>query len=93
MICQLSFHFYTSPERALESFHRVLRPGGQLFIADPGDDSLNQLAEPLVRRATPGFVGYTSGARLVEMLRDAGFDSVFWEASLPGIGVAQAVRT
>ena len=92
VVCQLSFHFYAAPEHALESFFRVLKPAGQLFIADPGDDMLNQLAEPLVRRANPGFVGYTSGERLVAMLRDAGFDPVYWEASLPGIGIAQAVR-
>ena len=34
LVCNNSFHYYQSPQAVLAEFHRVLRPGGTLVLAD-----------------------------------------------------------
>ena len=43
VFCVDSFHHYPNPQRALSEFHRVLKPNGQVVLADP--------AAPLLVRA------------------------------------------
>jgi SAM-dependent methyltransferase len=35
VLCMESFHYIADPERAIEEFHRVLRPGGRVVLAVP----------------------------------------------------------
>ena len=35
-----SFHHYLHPDKALKEFHRLLKPGGKLYILDPTADNL-----------------------------------------------------
>jgi ubiquinone/menaquinone biosynthesis C-methylase UbiE len=35
IFCIDSFHHYPNPKKALNEFHRVLKPGGQVVLADP----------------------------------------------------------
>ncbi len=35
-----SFHHYLHPDKALKEFHRLLKPGGKLYILDPTADSV-----------------------------------------------------
>lgn len=92
VFCCLSFHHYPDGAGAARAFHRVLTPGGKLFIADGGPAWFIALARPISVLGDPGFVCHRTGEEFREILAKAGFASVYWVEALPGIGVTIASR-
>ncbi|MGB5294852.1 MAG: class I SAM-dependent methyltransferase [Thermoanaerobaculia bacterium] len=92
VVCALSLHFYDDARAAVKGFHRVLRPGGRVYVAEPGTSWLNDLSAPLVRMANPALVRYRSADELRQLFDEVGFGPSQWSEVLPGIGVLVAPR-
>ena len=80
VVCTNSFHYYRQPLKVLQEFHRVVRPGGYLVLADWCNDFLackvSQWALQLVHRT--GLHRYAlercyKMAECEDLLRQAGF--------------------
>jgi ubiquinone/menaquinone biosynthesis C-methylase UbiE len=91
VVCSLAFHHYPDGLAAVRAFRRVLRPGGMVFIADPGPQWFNEMSQGFAKLADPGFVQHRTGAEFHMLLREAGFASIYWVEALPGIGISIAV--
>jgi len=92
IFCCLSFHHYPDGHAAARSFLRVLAPGGHCFVADGGPRWFVELARPVSLLADPGFVQHRTGEEFQQLFGSAGFESVFWVETLPGIGITVATK-
>ncbi len=90
--CCLAFHHYPDGAAAVKAFHKVLKPGGMAFVADPGPQWFNEMSQGFAKLADPGFVQHRTGAEFQLLFREAGFASVYWVEALPGIGITVALR-
>jgi ubiquinone/menaquinone biosynthesis C-methylase UbiE len=79
--CSSSFHHYPQPRKALAEMRRVLKPGGQLVLADfwlPAP--LRQLANVfLIPFAKDGDVRVYSRREVAEMIQSAGLSLLSWK--------------
>ena len=81
MICTNSFHHYPRPDRALAEMHRLLKPGGKVFILDPTADNLVfKLADKIIPRFEPEHVKMYSTREFQQMFQEAGLRDVTSEA-------------
>jgi len=90
IFCCLSFHHYPDGLAAVRAFRNVLGPGGVACVADGGPAWFAALSRSLSVAADPGFIRHRTGEEFVELFTGAGFSSVFWVETLPGIGVTLA---
>lgn len=90
VVCCLAFHHYPDGAAAVRAFRRVLRPGGMVFVADPGPKWFNDMSEGFAKLADPGFVQHRTGTEFQMLFREAGFSEVYWVEALPGIGITVA---
>ena len=90
VFCCLSFHHYPDGAAAARAFLRVLRPGGRVFIADPGPAWYVKAVRDLAKLTDPGFVMHRTGEEFEQLLGPAGFGSFFWIEALPGMGITIA---
>jgi ubiquinone/menaquinone biosynthesis C-methylase UbiE len=75
--CSHSFHHYPDPERVAAERHRVLRPGGRLFIIDGDRDPLwGRLVFDVLVTLWEGPVRHLSGRAFRRLYRRAGFAEV-----------------
>jgi ubiquinone/menaquinone biosynthesis C-methylase UbiE len=75
--CSHSFHHYPDQVRVIEEMHRVLRPGGRLFLADGDRDRLwGRLIFDGIVVALEGAVRHLSLSRIRQIMTEAGFDSI-----------------
>ena len=88
--CEFAFHHYPDGQAAMNALHKVLAPGGKLFIADPGPEWFKRMAHELAVLADPGFVTFRSGEDYQELCQKAGFSDFYWVESLPGFGITIA---
>jgi len=88
--CCLAFHHYPDGAAAVRAFHKVLKPGGIAFVADPGPKWFNDMSNGLAKLADPGFVQHRTGTEFQALFRQAGFAEVYWVEALPGIGITVA---
>ncbi|HWQ18651.1 MAG TPA: methyltransferase domain-containing protein [Methanotrichaceae archaeon] len=87
--CIASFHHYPNPQRVLMEMRRVLRPGGNVIIADPwAPEPLRFLANLIIK--TPfnkgGDLRVYSQREMQELLEKSGLTSIKWDTkgNLPG---------
>lgn len=87
IVCTESFHWYPDQRGALEGLARVLRPGGQFFIAsiatttDVGDNALRR-----VSRLQGQQIWALPPRRLRRLLRQSGFEVVH-QRRIPRLGL------
>lgn len=74
-ICTNSFHHYLNPGKVLRGLHRVLRPGGRLWILDvTADDPLIRSIDRRVREREAEHVRFYGTAAYRAMFREAGLN-------------------
>jgi len=98
-----AFHFFCNKEKALAEMNRVLKDGGQLVITDWSHDfilvKLYHLLERL-RWLRHGYPSPLPTKRMLQMVKDAGFDNVsierypvrFWIFVFWGMHTATATK-
>lgn len=76
--CSNSFHHYPDQQAALSEMHRVLRPGGQLFLTDGYRDNWfgHLIYDVLVTHFEGGVVHHASRDEFLRMFRQAGFQDI-----------------
>ncbi|HVW50775.1 MAG TPA: class I SAM-dependent methyltransferase [Trinickia sp.] len=81
VFCHQTFHHLVEQERALEAFHRVLKPGGVLLFAESTDAYIKSWVIRLLFRH-PMHVQKSADGYL-DMLREGGFEFAARNVSLP----------
>lgn len=87
-----SFHHYPNPLRALAEFHRVLKGGGRLVVADPTAPSpIRQIVNPLNRWLRNGDVKMYDRREMSGMLDTCRFQITDWR-TVGGWGFVASAR-
>ncbi len=77
VICTWSFHHHDKPESTLAEVHRVLKPGGKVWILDASaEDPLTRWIDRRQAQIEPGHVKMYSTREYREMFKKAGLTSV-----------------
>ena len=83
VICTNSFHHYLHPERAMAEFHRLVIPGGKLYMLDPTSDrAIVRLADKLIRLVQPEHVKLYNTEEFRQLFEGAGFRHSSIESSV-----------
>jgi len=78
VIASFAFHRYADPLATLREMHRVLRPGGHVYLLEPDRKSfagLFSLWDYYFRLTNPGHVRYYATATLLQLLGQAEFSA------------------
>jgi SAM-dependent methyltransferase len=79
--CVASFHHYPHAKRALSEIHRVLKPGGQLVLADPTAPlPIRALLNSLVRLLRMGDMRLYDERWLTRLFDSCRLQPVDWRA-------------
>jgi ubiquinone/menaquinone biosynthesis C-methylase UbiE len=80
IICTDSFHHYPHPETVLTEIRRVLKPNGNILIADPWAATLVRLYLNISMRFNrEGDVKIYSESEICKLLDNTGFKAIKWE--------------
>lgn len=78
--CTLAFHHYPQPEQAIAEMRRVLKPGGNLLLADVTLPApLRQLTNLVLPLLSTGDRHAYSRAEIFSLLNQAGFQGLTWK--------------
>jgi SAM-dependent methyltransferase len=81
VFCVDSFHHYPHPKRALSEIHRVLKPGGQVVLADPTAPlPIRGLLNSLVRFLRMGDVRLYDERWLTRLFDSCRLQPIDWRA-------------
>ena len=79
VICTDSFHHYPHPDNVLKGIKNVLKPEGNLLIADPyAPTPFRQMANLFFRLKNGGDVKIYSKAEILKLFNNNGFNVVEW---------------
>ncbi len=70
----ISSHFYTNIDQALGEFHRLLKPGGKLLMANITNGALGVIPGPLQKGIRLPAQTYRSRNNWIEHLQNSGFE-------------------
>ena len=75
IICTNSFHHYLHPDRAMKEIHRLLKPGGKIYILDPTADTLFiKLIDKIIKMLESAHVKMYSTKEFKELMTNAGLE-------------------
>jgi ubiquinone/menaquinone biosynthesis C-methylase UbiE len=75
--CANSFHHYPHQDRAIQEMHRVLKPGGRIFLLDGSRDGLwGWFIYDICVTAAEGDVRHVAAGELRKLFRAAGFAQI-----------------
>jgi ubiquinone/menaquinone biosynthesis C-methylase UbiE len=73
IICTNSFHHYLHPDKAMKEIHRLLKPGGKIYILDPTADTLLiKLADKIIEMVESAHVKMYSTKEFKQLMLNAG---------------------
>jgi ubiquinone/menaquinone biosynthesis C-methylase UbiE len=68
VICTNSFHHYLHPDIVLTEIHRILRPGGRVYILDPVKDTpMMRLVNAIAKKVEPEHVNLYSKKEIQDL--------------------------
>jgi ubiquinone/menaquinone biosynthesis C-methylase UbiE len=77
VLCTASFHHYPNPRQALAEMARIVAPAGRLALADGTSDlRVARAADAIMRLLDRSHVRLYRTHELLDLIREAGFDSV-----------------
>lgn len=78
IICTHSFHHYFHPVLALKEMHRLLKPGGKIYLLDPATDwIMMKVIDKILRATDKAHVKMYSTKELKNMFSTAGFKYLY----------------
>jgi ubiquinone/menaquinone biosynthesis C-methylase UbiE len=82
VFCVDSFHHYPNPEKVLREFHRVLKPDGQVVLADPTTPlPIRGALNSLIRLLRMGDVQMYDKRKLASLFDSCSFQSIDWRSA------------
>lgn len=80
IICTHSFHHYLAPLEVVKEMHRLLKPGGKVYILDPTTDKwIARLIDRIMKTLQPEHVKMYSTNEFRKLFSDAGLRYVSTE--------------
>ena len=75
IICTNSFHHYLHPDKAMKEIHRLLKPGGKIYILDPTADTLLiKLVDKIIKMVESAHVKMYSTKEFKQLMLNAGLE-------------------
>lgn len=80
IICTHSFHHYLDAQKVMIEIHRLLKPGGRVYILDPTTDTLfGKMVDKIVKMFEPEHVRMYSTEEFKAMFAGAGLKHIHTE--------------
>lgn len=73
IFCLNSFHFYINQQHVLNRFHRIIKPGGNLYLLDWNRSGFFTFVNRMIQWSSNEFIDTRSLAELRRMIRKSGF--------------------
>lgn len=73
IFCLNAFHFYQNQQHVLNRLHRILKPGGKLYLLDWNRSGFFTMVNKMIQWSSNEFIDTRSLAEIRRMIRKSGF--------------------